>query len=164
MTQTPTTAGPGPGPGTGGPGAPGGSGGPVPVGQAVGMAERTLTKLLAGVLARTGTSRQTYLALQRLSALGDDVTRDRYVDDLGFWFDLDLWNAGQVADGLAADGLVAVAGGTVALTASGADLQAKIRAGAAAVTAELYGPIDPADLETTVRTLREIAARAQAMV
>jgi hypothetical protein len=149
MTQTPAPVGPGRA---------------LPVGPAVGMAERTLTKLLDGVLARTGTSRQTYLALQRLSALGDDVSLDRYVDDLGFWFDLDLWNAGQVADGLVADGLVAVSDGTVTLTASGADLQAKVRAGASEVTAGLYGAIDPGDLETTVRTLQEITARAQALV
>jgi hypothetical protein len=42
---------------------------PATIGQAVGIAETELTRLLAGVLAETGTPRETYLAMQRLSFL-----------------------------------------------------------------------------------------------
>jgi len=136
----------------------------IPVGQAVGMAERVLTKLLAGVLAETGTSRPTYLAMQRLAALSDGPSRDAYRADLGYWLDLDLPAAGQLIDGLVADGLVTVTQRTVRLTAAGKDLLAKIRTGAGEVTAKLYEPFDPADLQATVSTLREITTRAQAML
>lgn len=135
----------------------------IPVGQAVGMAETVLTKLLAGVLAETGTSRPAYLAMQRLIALGDGASRDAYLADLGYWLDLDLPAAGTLVDGLAADGLVTVTPAAVRLTAAGKDLLAKIRTAAGEVTGQLYGSLDPADLQAMVTTLREITTRAQAM-
>ena len=42
----------------------------VPIGQAVGQAEACLTRLLAGILAESGTSHETYLGLQRLTSQG----------------------------------------------------------------------------------------------
>lgn len=135
----------------------------VPVGQAVGQAESALTRLLMGVLAETGTKRETYLALQRLAALGDAATRDRYVRDLCDWLDLDLRAAGELADGMAQSGLITTTDGTIGLSPSGARLREKIRGSIAAVTAPLLAPLDPADVETTVRTLGEITARAREM-
>jgi DNA-binding MarR family transcriptional regulator len=133
------------------------------IGQAVGQAESALTRLLAGVLAETGTNREDYLALQRLTALGDAATRDRYVRDLGDWLNLDLWAAGELADGLAQAGLITAEDGTIRLSAAGAELRETIRGSLAAVTASLYGPLDPADVGTTVRTLQEITTRARAL-
>src|ERR1700748_259431 len=44
---------------------------PLPLlGQAVGQAQASLTKLLTGILAGTGTSHRVWLGLQRLNALG----------------------------------------------------------------------------------------------
>jgi DNA-binding MarR family transcriptional regulator len=149
MTQTPTAS---PAPFT------------IPVGQTVGMAERILTKLLAGVLAETGTSRPTYLAMQRLTGLGDGAGRDAYLADLGYWLELDAPDAEKLIDSLVADGLVTVPEGTVRLTAAGKDLLAKIRTAVGATTAKLYEPFDPADLQAAVTTLREITTRAQAML
>jgi hypothetical protein len=133
------------------------------IGQAVGQAESALTRLLAGVLAETSTKRETYLALQRLAALGDAVTRDRYVRDLSDWLELDLWTAGELASSMVAAGLLTVADGTVRLADGGAQLREKIRGSIGAVTAPLFAPLDSADLETTVRTLREITTRARAL-
>jgi hypothetical protein len=135
----------------------------IPVGQAVGMAERVLTKLLAGVLAETGTSRPVYLAMRRLIVLGDDVSTDAYLANVGYWLDLDTPAAGRLVDGLVADGLVAVTGTTVMLTAAGKDLDAKIAAAVGAVTTRLYEQFDPADLRAAVATLQEITTRAQAL-
>lgn len=143
----------------------------IPIGQAVGQAETILSKLLAGVLAETGTSRQTYLAMQRLTVLGGDangdssggVSRDRYVADLGYWLDLDLPSADRLVDSLAAAGFIAVPAGNVRLTAAGTDLLGKIRAAAGKVTARLYEPLNPADVATTIRTLQEITTRARGL-
>ena len=150
MTQTRTEARP-----------PAGAG--VAIGQAVGQAEAVLTRLLAGVLAETGTARETYLALQRLSAHADTIGREGYVRDLSDWLDLDLWSAGELADRLVASGLLTLTGGTIRLAAAGSELRERIRHLAGDVTAPLYAKLDPADIETTVRTLRDLTMLARAM-
>jgi hypothetical protein len=63
--------------------------GGLTIGQAVGHAEASLTRLLTGVLARRNTSRETCLALQRLNTLGGQATRDDYERDLSEWLGLD---------------------------------------------------------------------------
>lgn len=131
------------------------------IGQAVGQAESALTRLLAGVLAETGTTRQTYLAMQRLSAHGDHTDLEAYVHDLSDSLDLDLWVARELTNGLVAEGLVTLTDKTVSLAPAGAQRRARIRDSIAAVMAPTWAAIDPADLETTVRTLRELTARAR---
>jgi hypothetical protein len=148
MTETPTQA---------GPRIPAG----LALGQVVGQAQLVLTRLLSGVLAETGTKRETYLALQRLSVHGDSLQRDRYVRDLSEWLDLDLWAAGELADGMLDAGLIGLAGETVRLADAGAELHDRIRRSVGAVTGPLYEALDPADIETTVRTLQDITSRAR---
>jgi hypothetical protein len=131
------------------------------IGQAVGQAESVLTRLLAGVLAETGTARQTYLALMRLSANGDRMPREGYVRDLSDWMDLDLWAAGELAGDMLAAGLVTLAGDAIWLSAAGAELLARIRGSVAAVMAPVWAALDPADVDTTVRILREITLQAR---
>jgi hypothetical protein len=131
------------------------------IGQAVGQAERVLTRLLSRVLAEIGTTRETYLALQRLSVHGDRAVLDDYVRDLSDWLGLDLWAAGELADGMLDAGLVALAGETVRLAPAGAELRERIRRSIGAVNGPLYAALDPADIETTVRTLQDITSRAR---
>ena len=132
------------------------------IGQAVGQAQTVLTGLLAGVLAETGTRRETYLALQRLASRGGTADRDSFVRDLGDVLDVDLWAAGELADGMTAEGLLTVADGTIRLADRGAALRARIGDSIGALTAPVYGPLDPADVATTLRTLHEITTRARA--
>jgi hypothetical protein len=138
----------------------------IPVGQAigqvVGQAEAVLSKLLAGVLAETGTARETYLAMQRLLVRGDAAGRDVYVHDLSDWLDLDLWSAGELADTLVAEGLFTLDHETIRLSPSGADLRERIRRGIGDLMAPVWAQLDPADVETTVRTLRQITALTRA--
>ena len=140
---------------------------PVPpgmaIGQAVGQAESVLSRLLAGVLAEAGTERKAYFALQRLTVLGDTARRDDYLNDLSDWLDIDLWSAGELADRLAAEDLIRLADGTVRLADAGAGLRERIRHAIGNVMAPLWAQLDPADLETTVRTLRDITVRARAL-
>jgi DNA-binding MarR family transcriptional regulator len=140
---------------------------PVPVGaaigQAVGQAESVLSRLLAGVLAKTGTRSETYLALQRLLAHGDDVGRENYVRDLSDALDVDLWSAGELSRGLVADGLVTLTGETITLSEAGAVLRERIRHEIADVMAPVWERLDPADIETTVRTLGRVTTLARAV-
>lgn len=137
---------------------------PVPAGlalaQAVGRAQSNLSRLLAGVLAETGTARDTYLALQRLAALGDAAGRDAFVRDLADSLGIDLWTAAERADALVADGLLSPASGDLRPTDAAVELRNRIGRSIGDVTGPLWAQFDPADLETTVRTLKDIAARA----
>jgi DNA-binding MarR family transcriptional regulator len=151
MTETHTTARP-----------------PATIGQAVGIAETELTKLLAGVLAETGTPRQTYLALQRLTFLGGVVAAEAFVLDLSDTLALDAPSAAALADSLRAAGLIHdlerdATGGVVELTAAGVALQDRLRRSAGRLSAELVAPFDASDIETTIRTLQAVTERARQM-
>ncbi len=126
------------------------------IGQVVGQAEAVLTRLLAGVLAETGTTRESYLAMQRLLARGDETDREVYVRDLSDWLDLDLWSAGELAAALVDEGLFTLDHETIRLAPPGAELRERIRRGVGDLMAPVWAQLDPADVETTVRTLRQI--------
>jgi hypothetical protein len=131
------------------------------IGQVVGQAEAVLTKLLAGVLAEAGATRETYLAMQRLMVHHDEADRDAYVRDLGDWLDLDLWSAGELADSLVAEGLFRLDHETIRLAPSGAELRERIRRGVGDLMAPVWEQLDPADVEATVRTLRRVTTLAR---
>jgi DNA-binding MarR family transcriptional regulator len=138
----------------------------LPIGQAVGQAEAALTRLLTGVLAESGTSRETYLSLQRLNALGGEATPEAYQRDLSDWLALNATAAARLAADLVAAGLAETGGGeagggVIRLTARGLGLRASVLAAAAKITGPLLAAIDRDDLETTVRTLDEITRRAR---
>jgi hypothetical protein len=133
------------------------------LGQVLGQAQSVLSGLLARVLEQTQTKNETYLALQRMALLGGAASRDRYVGDLSDWLDLDLREAGELADTLLAAGLLTEADQQIRLTDAGADLRASIVESMGAITTPLWGSFDPADLETTAATLRELVLRARAL-
>ena len=139
---------------------------PATIGQAVGLAEAALTRQLAGVLAETGTSRETYLAFQRLSVLGAPATMDAYVRDLSDALAIDGSAAAALARSLQTAGLIHEVdrdgqdGPAVELTAAGAALRDRLRQSVARATAELLAPFDAGDIETTIRTLQAITERA----
>jgi DNA-binding MarR family transcriptional regulator len=132
------------------------------IGQAVGQAQSVLGGVLVAKVAQAGTTRENYLALQRLGVLGDAAATDAYVRDLSDWLDVDARSAAGLADALAAAGLVTADGGAVEVTAAGAQLRARIAGLISDVTAPLYEQLSPADVETTVRTLRGLSAGARA--
>jgi len=139
---------------------------PATIGQAVGIAETELTRLLAGVLAQTGTARETYLALQRLSFLGGTPARQAFVLDLSDALALDEPSAAALADSLRTAGLIHdlerdASGGVVELTAAGAALQDRLRRSVGRLAAELVAPFDASDIETTIRTLQAVTERAR---
>jgi len=132
------------------------------IGQAVGQAQSVLGRVLVEAVAQAGTTRETYLALQRLGVLGDAATLDDYVRDVADWLDLDPGSAGELAAGLANAGLVTARDGAVEITADGARLRKKVIALISAVTEPLYAQLSGSDVETTVRTLRGLSTGARA--
>lgn len=137
-----------------------------PVGQALGgalgQAQSVLTGLLGQKAAQAGTERESYLALLRLGALGDTAGRDQYAGDLVDSLDLDPLAAAELADRLAAAGLVTADGQTVSVGAEGARLRAEVAGSIAAITGPIYESLSPADIETTIRTLQYLTARVRA--
>ena len=131
---------------------------PLPlIGQAVGQAQASLTRLLTGILAGSGTSYQVWLGLQRLNVLDGQSARKAYEADLSYWLQLDGQAAARLADDIVAAGLATSNGdGTVTLSAGGRALREAVLAKSAQVTGPILATIDRADLETTIRTLDEI--------
>jgi DNA-binding MarR family transcriptional regulator len=147
----------------------------------VGQAQASLTKILLGILAQSGTSYQTYLGLQRLDALGGEATREAYERDLSNWLELDRTAAARLAGDLVAAGLAEnspaenspaetrlaetrlaeTGGGVIRLTAEGRGLREGVLAASAKITGPMLATIDRGDLETTVRTLDDITRRAR---
>ena len=135
---------------------------PIPlIGQAVGQAQASLTKILLGILAESGTSYQDYLGLQRLTTLGGEATREAYERDLSDWLELDETAAARLAGDLVVAGLAEAEGVTIRLSAQGRGLREGVLAAAAKITGPMLATIDRDDLETTVRTLAEITRRAR---
>jgi hypothetical protein len=133
------------------------------LGQVVGQAQSVLSGLLAGVLEQTQTENETYQALQRMALLGGAASRDRYVDDLSDWLNVNASDAGELADSLVAAGLLTAADQEIRLADAGVELRASIIASMGAITTPLWGSFDPAALETTIATLRELTLRARAL-
>jgi hypothetical protein len=134
-----------------------------PIGQAVGQAEASLTRLLSGILAESGTSRETYLGLQRLTALGGQATREAYERDLCDWLQLDVPGGRRLAADLVTAGLAAADGDAIGLTARGRALCERVLAASAKITGPMLATIAPTDIETTVRTLTEITRQVRAL-
>jgi hypothetical protein len=136
---------------------------PLPlIGQAVGQAQASLTRLLTGILAGSGTSYLLWLGLQRLNAIGGQPSRKAYEADLSYWLQLDGPAATRLAGDVVAAGLAASGGdGSIALSARGRALREEVLAASAKVTGPMLASIDRADLDTTIRTLEEITRRAR---
>ena len=127
------------------------------IGQAVGQAQASLTRLLTGILAESGTSYQVWLGLQRLNAVGGQPARAAYEADLSYWLQLDGPAAARLAGDLIAAGLATSDGdGTVTLSAQGQALREAVLARSAQVTGPILATIDRGDLETTIRTLEQV--------
>ena len=137
---------------------------PLPlIGQAVGQAQASLTRLLTGILAESGTSYLLWLGLQRLNAMGGQPARAAYEADLSYWLQLDAPAAARLAGDVVRAGLATSGGdGTVALSAGGRALREAVLARSAQVTGPILTTIDRGDLETTIRTLEQITSLARA--
>lgn len=127
-------------------------------GQALGLAEKTLSAILRAHLAERDTEPETWYALQLIATRGPRYARTALIDALE-GPNFDAGSARELLARLDSDGVI---GGdeAVDLTAAGEALHRSLREYIAAPTARLLSQFDARDIETTVRTLQTITARA----
>lgn len=128
-------------------------------GQALGLAERTLSANLRAHLAERNTEPETWYALQLIATRGPGLARDELIGVLESpSFDAD--SARELLSRLQADGLIR-GDAEVDLTDEGKALHGQLREYIAGPTVELLSQFDVGDIATTVRTLQAITKRAE---
>lgn len=128
-------------------------------GRALGLAERRLSANLRAHLAERDTEPETWYALQLIATRGPGVARE----DLTRVLESPNFSAESVRELLARlEGAGLITGDAqVDLTDEGAALHGNLREYIAGPTVELLSQFDVTDIETTVRTLNAITARAE---
>jgi len=129
-------------------------------GQALAFAERTLTTTLRRHLAERQTTPETWYALQLIATRGPGLARGALSHDLKRSRALNATSTSELLSRLEAEGLIR-GDAELDLTADGEALHRSLREYIAGPTARLLSQFDVNDIETTVRTLQAITARAQ---
>jgi hypothetical protein len=133
---------------------------PVPFGQTLAFAERTLTAVLRKHLAQRDTVPETWYALQLVAQRGPGLARKALSDDLEGSRTMTAESTRRLLARLEHEGLIQ--GETeIDLTAEGEDRYHSLREYVAGRTARLLGQFDADDIDTTVRTLQAITERAE---
>jgi hypothetical protein len=129
-------------------------------GQALGLAERTLSAILRQQLARRNTVPEAWYALRLLATRGPAYPRADLVGLLERpGFDADAAHA--LITGLETDGLIC-GDAELGLTPAGEAQYQSLREDISGPATRLLRQFDVDDIETTVRTLQAITARATA--
>jgi DNA-binding MarR family transcriptional regulator len=128
-------------------------------GQTLAFAERTLTATLRHHLAERGTTPETWYALQLIATRGPGLAREALTEDLGGSRTLTADSTRELLARLEGEGLIR-GEAELDLTAEGETLHRSLREYIAGPTIRLLSQFDADDIETTVRTLQAITARA----
>ena len=128
-------------------------------GQTLAFAEATLNKVLERHLAAHTATPERWYAL-KLTAQAEPVARAAVVDGLAGGGKVQPVDAEPLLRRLEADGLIE-GGDVLSLTEAGRSYFAELRQYVITPTIQLLSQFELADIETTVRTLREITARAE---
>jgi DNA-binding MarR family transcriptional regulator len=131
----------------------------VSFGQTLAFAERTLTEVLRRHLAERNTTPETWYALQLIGTRGPGFARDALTRDLASSRNLNTDSARELLARLEAEGLIR-GDANVDLTTEGETLFQSLRQFVAGPTARLLGQFDQQDIDTTMRTLQAITAKA----
>jgi hypothetical protein len=132
---------------------------PVPFGQTLAFAERTLTAVLRQHLAERDITPETWYALQLIATRGPRLSREALSADLAGSPSLNADSTRELLARLEAEGLIH-GDAELDLTAEGTSLHRSLRDYIAVPTAQLLGQFDAGDIETTMRTLQAITKRA----
>jgi DNA-binding MarR family transcriptional regulator len=132
---------------------------PIPFGQTLAFAERTLSEVLRRHLAERDTAPETWYALQLIATRGPRLARESLSRDLEGSRAMTAESTQRLLARLEASGLIR-GDAEVDLTAEGEQLHRSLRDYVAIPTAQLLGQFDADDIATTVRTLQAITARA----
>ena len=132
------------------------------LGQTLAFAERVLSATLIQHLAERDTKPETWYALKLIAAGGPGTGREALRADLEGSRTLDADSADELIARLESEGLVrGDADATVSLTAEGEALFRSLRDYIVGPTIRLLSQFDVDDVETTIRTLQAITARAK---
>ena len=129
-------------------------------GQTLAFAERALSAVLRRHLAERQTEPETWYALQLIATRGPGLAREALRADLEGSRTLDADSTRELLDRLQAEGLIRGAA-RLDLTPAGAALHRSLRESIAGPRNRLLSQFDVADVETTIRTLQAVTARAQ---
>jgi hypothetical protein len=129
-------------------------------GQTLAFAERTLTAVLRQHLAQRQTTPETWYALQLIATRGPGLDRLALSHDLEGSPNLDADSTRELLARLQGDGLIR-GEDEVDLTTAGEAVHRSLRESIAGPRNQLLGQFDVEDIETTVRTLQAITARAE---
>ena len=129
-------------------------------GRTLAFAEQTLTATLREHLAERGTKPETWYALQLIATRGPGLAREALSAGLEGSRTLNADSTRELLARLEAEGLIR-GDAKVDLTAEGESLHRSLREYIAGPTVRLLSQFDVADVETTIRTLQAITARAQ---
>ena len=129
-------------------------------GQTLAFAERSLTAVLRQHLAERETTPETWYALQLIATRGPGLDREALSRDLEGSPNLDPGSTRELLAQLESDGLIS-GDAEVDLTTAGAAVHRSLRESIAGPRNRLLGQFDVEDVETTVRTLQAITARAE---
>src|SRR5882757_2408088 len=129
-------------------------------GRTLAFAEQTLTATLREHLAERGTKPETWYALQLIATRGPGLGREALSAELGGSRTLNADSTRELLARLEAEGLIR-GDAKVDLTAEGETLHRTLRDYIAGPTVRLLSQFDVDDVETTIRTLQAITARAR---
>ena len=132
------------------------------IGEAVGQAQSVLAGLLVEEVRRRAPIARRTWPCSGSACSATPPPRTSTFSDLVDWLDLDPRAAAELADGLVASGLVTAGQQAVKIADDGAQLREKIAGSISAVTAPMYESLSSSDVETTVRTLRDLTTRVRA--
>lgn len=127
-------------------------------GQTLALAEATLHNILERHLAARGITPERWYAL-KLTAQAEPIARAAVIDGLAAGGKVKPADAGPLLRGLQDDGLV-MGSDLLSLTEAGHGYFTELRQYVIAPTIQLLSQFELADIQTTLRTLREIAAQA----
>jgi DNA-binding MarR family transcriptional regulator len=131
-------------------------------GQDIGEAAAAVRVLLTDLLDRAGLVFEDWVALRMLALAGGSVDRETLQRDLARELRTDRSTIAASLARLEEAGLLGRADGA-ALTIWGEALLGRLRDAVAQASAQVYSGMDPEDLATTRRVLREVTERANAM-
>jgi len=129
-------------------------------GQALAFAERTLSATLREHLARRDTEPETWYALQLVATRGPGLAREALSRDLEGSPNLDAGSTRALLAQLETDGLIR-GDAEVDLTTAGEAVHRSLRESIAGPRNALLSEFEVEDVETTIRTLQAITARAE---
>ena len=129
-------------------------------GQTLAFAERTLTAVLRRHLAERQTTPETWYALQLIATRGPGLDREALSRDLEGSPALNADSTRELLARLETEGLIR-GDAELDLTTEGEVLHRSLRESIAGPRNQLLSQFDVADIETTMRTLQAITARAE---